>query len=71
MSPDWSKAVWRKSTTSDTGGCVGVAYVEGFVGVRDTKDKGAGPVLSFTEHEWSCFVSGVERREFHTETLAT
>lgn len=69
MSPDWSKARWRKSSGSDSGGCVEVAYVDGMVDVRDTKDKGNGPILSFTEHEWNAFIIGVERREFHIDTL--
>ena len=70
MTPDWSKARWRKSTGSDSSGCVEVAYADGVIGVRDTKDKGAGPILTFTEHEWDCFVSGVKRDEFQTHTLA-
>jgi hypothetical protein len=70
MGPDWSAARWRKSGNSDSGGCVEVAYLDGLIGVRDTKDRGDGPVLAFTEHEWSCFLTGVERREFHVDTLA-
>ena len=70
MAPDWSRAVWRKSTGSDTGGCVEVAYVDGVIGVRDTKDEGRGPILTFTEHEWNCFIEGVERGEFHLKALA-
>ena len=70
MAPDWSKARWRKAGISDSGGCVEVAYVDGVVGVRDTKDRGKGPILTFTEHEWNCFIRGVENREFDIETLA-
>jgi len=29
------------------------------VGVRDTKDQGAGPVLMFTGVEWAAFLSGL------------
>ncbi len=68
--PDWSKARWRKSINSDSGGCVEVAYADGLIGVRDTKDNGTGPILAFTEHEWDCFVRGVKSDEFQIETLA-
>jgi Domain of unknown function (DUF397) len=47
--PDFSKARWRKSNASGDGGCVEVAYLDGVIGVRDTKDNGAGPVLMFTQ----------------------
>jgi hypothetical protein len=33
------------------------------VAVRDTKDR-AGPVLIFTNDEWSAFIDGVRRGEF-------
>jgi hypothetical protein len=32
--------------------------------VRDTKDKGAGPVLLFTAGEWEAFTAGVRAGEF-------
>ena len=60
---------WRKSSTSDTGGCVEVAYADGLIGVRDTKAEGSGPVLVFNEHEWAAFLSGVGQGEFGVDHL--
>jgi hypothetical protein len=63
MMVDLSSAVWRKSTFSGTNGCVEVAFVQGRVAVRDSKDRG-GPVLVFTAHEWEAFLSGARSGEF-------
>jgi hypothetical protein len=60
---DLSCAAWRKSSLSAANGCVEVAFVEGRVAVRDSKDR-SGPVLVFTAHEWAAFLGGVRRREF-------
>jgi hypothetical protein len=69
MTVDWTNARWRKSSTSDSGGCVEVAYLDGWVGVRDTKDAEMGPVLTFTEHEWQAFIEGMTNGEFTFEAL--
>lgn len=66
---DWDKARWRKSSTSDSGGCVEIAYVDGIIGVRDTKARGTGPRLEFTEHEWTAFLGGVANEEFTIDEL--
>lgn len=57
-SPNFSQAVWRKSgRSSDNGGaCVEVAYGDGAIGVRDSKDT-TGPVLVFTRREWAAFLA--------------
>jgi hypothetical protein len=58
---------WRKSSYSggEGGNCVEVAALpDGGWGVRDTKDKGAGPVLLFTASEWAAFTVGVRAGEF-------
>jgi predicted secreted Zn-dependent protease len=68
--PDFSKAKWRKAIASGDGGCVEVAYVDGVIGVRDTKDNGAGPVLAFTQHEWTAFLAGAQAGEFQLGKLA-
>ena len=70
MSPDFTNAKWRKSSVSDSGGCVEVAYVDGVIGVRDTKQNGTGPVLMFNKREWTAFLAGVARGEFQLDELA-
>lgn len=65
----WEHAKWRKSTGSDSGGCVEVAFTSGVIGVRDTKDRGRGPILEFTEKEWRAFVSGAQAHEFDYDHL--
>ncbi len=60
---DLSTAVWRKSSRSGYNGCVEVAFVEGGVAVRDSKDP-SGPVLLFTPDEWVAFVGGMRAGEF-------
>ena len=60
---DLSHAVWRKATQSYANGCVEVAFVDGRIAVRDSKDA-QGPVLVFTRQEWTAFISGVRDGEF-------
>lgn len=57
---------WRKSTYSgNQGGCVEVADLDdGRVAVRDTKQRGQGPILIFTSHEWNMFILGAKAGEF-------
>ena len=55
---DLTSGTWRKSSYSTNDGCVEVAFVDGHVAVRDSKDR-AGPVLLFTVAEWTAFVRGV------------
>jgi hypothetical protein len=63
-------ADWRKSRRSggNGGNCVEVATNllarDGRVYVRDSKDGGGGPVLSFTPAEWEAFTGGVRDGEF-------
>jgi hypothetical protein len=55
---------WHKSTRSGSNGqCVEVRRVNDKVQVRDSKDK-AGPVLTFTQAEWSAFTGGTKDGEF-------
>jgi hypothetical protein len=61
---DLSRAVWVKSTHSMNNGCVEVAFLDGQVGVRDSKQQGQGPVLVFATHEWEAFIGGVRDGEF-------
>ena len=69
MDEKWQSAKWRKSIISDTGGCVEVAFAEGAVGVRDTKDRGTGPILEFNEREWRAFIAGAQSGEFDYDLL--
>jgi Domain of unknown function (DUF397) len=59
---DLDNAIWRKSSYSGSNGCVEVAFVDGDVAVRDSKDR-QGPVLLFTPVEWDAFVAGVRDGE--------
>ncbi len=65
--PDFTGATWF--TSSYTGGdnnsqCVEVAFTPGWIGVRDTKQHGTGPVLAFTDAEWDAFLAGARDGEF-------
>jgi Domain of unknown function (DUF397) len=56
--------VFRKSSGSDTGGCVEVAAPPGGdVLVRDTKNRDGG-TQAYTDQEWRVFIAGVKRGEF-------
>jgi hypothetical protein len=56
---DLSRAVWHKSTRSNTNGaCVEVADLAGTIGVRDSKNIDGG-VLAFEPAQWSAFVAAV------------
>jgi len=59
---DLSNAIWRKSRHSASNACVEVAFVDGRVAVRDSKNR-QGPVLVFTPLEWDAFVAGVRDGE--------
>jgi hypothetical protein len=69
--PNFTTAQWRKPTGSGDSGCVEIAYADGWIGVRDTKDAGAGLVLAFTEHEWQAFLAGVSAGEFGIDRLTS
>lgn len=52
---------WRKSTRSNVNGsCVEARSASSLVQVRDTKDKGTGPILSFAPAGWGNFVSALK-----------
>jgi hypothetical protein len=57
---------WRKSTFSSGGdNCVEIAFAaDGHVGVRDSKQRGRGPVLEFTPSEWDAFLGAAKVGEF-------
>jgi prepilin-type processing-associated H-X9-DG protein len=60
---DLNHAIWRKSSYSNANGCVEVAFVDGHVAIRDSKDR-HGPVLVFTPVEWNAFLGGARDGEF-------
>jgi Domain of unknown function (DUF397) len=60
---DLSRAEWRKSSKSGVNGCVEVAYIEGAVAVRNSRDP-VGPVLVFSAAEWGAFLEGAGMGEF-------
>ncbi|MGA5303418.1 DUF397 domain-containing protein [Nucisporomicrobium flavum] len=61
---DLTTATFRKSQRSGNNGCVEVATnLAGVVAVRDSKDV-AGPVLLFSDAEWTAFVGGVRDGDF-------
>lgn len=64
--PDFTHAVWRKSTWSgDNGGqCVEVAFLRAAVGLRDSKDKGNGAILVVNPAEWDAFLAEARDGEF-------
>jgi len=50
---------WRKSTHSANGGgdCIEAADVQGAILIRDTKDRGAGPILRVSAETWRAFLT--------------
>jgi Domain of unknown function (DUF397) len=56
---------WRKSTFSGNGGgnCVDIADDGEKIYVRNSKNPG-GMVVSFTQSEWTAFISGAKNHEF-------
>ena len=65
-SPDFTHAVWRKSTRSgdNAGACVEVAFLGTAVGLRDSKDKGNGSILIVTPAGWDVFLAEARNGEF-------
>jgi hypothetical protein len=62
---DLAGAAWRKSSRSGSNGCVEVAFLDGQIAVRSSRDRG-GPVLLFSDVEWEALLAGVRRGEFDT-----
>jgi hypothetical protein len=48
---------WRTSSYTGNGGgtCVEVGHAEGQIAIRDTKNHGAGPVLTVPAAAWKSF----------------
>ena len=50
------RIAWRKSTKSNSGGCVEVAFADGSVLVRDSANRD-GVVLRMSPAAWSAFLA--------------
>lgn len=58
-------AAWFKASYSNgNGSCVEVAFLDGAVAMRDSKQHGEGPVLTATPEGWKAFLAGVVSGEF-------
>jgi len=58
-------ADWHKSSYSNSSGdCVEVASADRVVGIRDSKQRGRGPVLEFTADAWTAFLRAVKGGQF-------
>jgi hypothetical protein len=56
---------WRTSRHSgSSANCVEVAAGGRAVGVRDTKQRGRGPVLEFSRARWRAFIEAARRGAF-------
>ena len=53
-------ASWRKSSRCNGGECVEVGQGGAVVAVRDTKNAGTGPVLTFTADSWQRFTASLK-----------
>nr|WP_242687323.1 MULTISPECIES: DUF397 domain-containing protein [unclassified Actinopolyspora] len=60
---DFSNAEWITSTDDDDEPGVEIAFVDGYIGMRNGADP-EGPVLVFTPEEWDAFVAGAKDGEF-------
>jgi hypothetical protein len=59
MSAHETPVTWRKSSFSQGGDCVELAYSSNLILVRDSKDP-FGPTLSFTVAEWASFIAEIK-----------
>lgn len=61
---DLTGAVWRKSShSSGEGACVEIAFVDGIVALRDSKDT-SRPAMFFYPDAWAAFLRGAADGEF-------
>ncbi|MGC4805087.1 DUF397 domain-containing protein [Micromonospora sp. DT233] len=57
LTPD--RGWFKSSRSANNAACVEVRFVDGSVGVRDTKDR-TGPALAFDGRSWATFLSGLK-----------
>ncbi len=60
---DEAPCFYKSTVSGADGACVEVAFKMDDILVRDSKDQ-SGPVLRFTQREWSAFLEGVRLNEF-------
>jgi hypothetical protein len=58
-----TRIIWRKSTASGAGNCVEIAFADGSILVRSSRDP-LGAVLSFSRQEWLAFLERAGKGEF-------
>ncbi|MER5430483.1 DUF397 domain-containing protein [Streptomyces sp. NPDC002588] len=58
---DWFKSSY---SSGEGGACVEVAADRTAVRVRDSKERGTGPQLAFTQDAWAGFVADLGREGF-------
>ena len=65
--------VWFKSSFSNPNGnqCVEVFFDSDLVHIRDSKNHGAGPVLTVPANHWSAFIAGIRDGQFALPSVAT
>lgn len=64
MSACGTPANWRKSSFSQNGDCIEVAYTKAHVLVRDSKRR-PGTALEFGYSEWKLFIARVKSGEYN------
>jgi len=64
LQPGVSTTRWRKGTISADGRILEVTCAGSVIGLHDSKGGGSGPILTFSEREWSAFLAGVRFGEF-------
>lgn len=60
--------VWKKSSKSNSGSCVEVAFVLGSVLIRDSK-RADGPVLTTSAPAWTAFLAHVREAKLDLPSL--
>ena len=60
---DFTDAEWITSTEDDDEPGVEIAFVDGYIGMRNGAEP-EGPVLVFTPEDWDAFVAGAKDGEF-------
>jgi hypothetical protein len=57
MNPQWRTSSY---STGNGGECIEAGHTSGAILVRDTKDKGTGPVLRVKLADWARFTRGIK-----------